>query len=92
VSKASQGAPAKRKEAPDEIADENTPVKVERLNGDSLLGIVRERTEYDEHDAPARVAVEGADTTVNVSDDQVSVARGSNADVVRSLVDGETDV
>jgi len=92
VSKAIQSAPAKRKEAPDEVADENTPVKVERLNGDSLLGIVRERTEYNDHDAPARVTVEGAEKTVNVSDDQVSVARGSNADVVRSLVGGEVDV
>ena len=92
MSKASQGAPAKRKEPVDEVADENTPVKVTRLSGDSLLGIVRKRTEYNEFDAPARVLVEGADTTVNVADGQVSVARGSNADVVRSLVGGETDV
>ncbi|RLM32667.1 hypothetical protein [Haloarcula sp. Atlit-120R] len=92
MSKATQGAPAKRKERPDEIADENTPVKVERLSGDSMLGIVRERTEYDAHGAPARVLVEGADTTVNVAAGQVSVARGSNADVVRSLVGGQEDV
>ncbi|NLV14386.1 hypothetical protein [Haloarcula argentinensis] len=92
MSKAAQGAPAKRKERPEEVADENTPVKVDRLEGDAMLGIVRERTEYDEHDAPARLLVEGTEKEVNVSDHQVSVARGSNADLVRSLVGGETDV
>jgi len=92
MSKAAQGAPAKRKERSDEIADENTPVKVNRLESESMLGIVRERTEYDQPDVPARVVVEGTETEANVSDHQVSVARGSNADLVRSLVGGETDV
>ena len=90
MSKASQGTPVKRKARADEPADVGTPVKVDRLSGGSLLGIVRERTEYDQHDAPARVVVEGSETEANVSDHQVSVARGSNADLVRSLVGGES--
>lgn len=90
MSRASQGAPATRRARADDTADVGTPVKVDRLEGGSLLGIVRERTEYDQHDAPARVVVGGPETEANVSDHQVSVARGSNADLVRSLAGGES--
>jgi len=92
MSKASQGAPAKRKARADEPADVGTPVKVDRLSGGSLLGIVRERYTYDEYDAPARVLVESSDEKVNAAANRVSIARGSNADVVRSLVEEDTNV
>ncbi|RLM41265.1 hypothetical protein DVK00_20445 [Haloarcula sp. Atlit-47R] len=92
MSRASQGAPAKRKARHDEPADVGTPVTVDRLSGDSLRGIVRERYTYDEHAAPAHVLVESSETMVNVATDRVSIARGSNADVVRSLVEADTNV
>jgi hypothetical protein len=92
MSKASDGAPVKRKSNPNETAEVDDPVKVTWDDGDTLLGIVRERHEYDEYDAPARVVVEGADREVNVSAERVDVAVGANADVVRSLVGGQEDV
>jgi len=92
MSKSTQAAPTKRKASDDEIAGENSPVKVDRVNGGSLLGIVRERHEYDGYDAPARVVVEGQEKTVNVSAEHVSVAHGSNADLVRSLLQDDDGV
>ena len=92
MSKASQGAPAKRRARADEIADVGTPVKVGRLSGDSLLGIVRERYTYDEYDASPRVLVEASERMVNVAAGRVSIARGANADVVHSLVEDDTNV
>ena len=92
MSKASHGAPAKRKDSADEIADVNTPVKVDREDGDTLLGIVRERHNYHEYDAPARVVVEGKDQEVNVSAENVTVAKGTNADLVRNIIRKDTNV
>jgi hypothetical protein len=92
MSRASQGAPAKRRARADDTADVGTPVKVDRLSGGSLLGIVRERYTYDEYNASARVLVESSEKIVNVAADRVSIARGSNADVVRSLVEDDTNV
>ncbi|WP_420182879.1 hypothetical protein ACNO8S_16465 (plasmid) [Haloarcula sp. KBTZ06] len=92
MSKASQGTPVKRKARADEPADVGTPVKVDRLSGGSLLGIVRERYTYEKYDAPPRVLVESSEKMVNVATDRVSIARGSNADVVRSLVEDDTNV
>ncbi|AAV44453.1 unknown (plasmid) [Haloarcula marismortui ATCC 43049] len=92
MSKASQGAPAKRQARADDTADVGTPVKVDRLESGSLLGIVRERYTYEEYDAPPRVLVESSEKMVNVATDRVSIARGSNADVVRSLVEEDTNV
>jgi len=92
MSKASQGAPAKRRARTDEPAGVGTPVKVDRLSGGSLLGIVRERYTYEEYAAPARVLVEASEKMVNVAADRVSIARRSNADVVRSLVEEDTNV
>lgn len=43
MSRASQGAPAKHRARADDTADVGTPVKVNRLGGGSVLGIVRER-------------------------------------------------
>ncbi|NHN65321.1 hypothetical protein G9463_18735 [Haloarcula sp. JP-Z28] len=92
MSRASQGAPATRRARADDTADVGTPVKVDRLEGGSLLGIVRERYTYEEYDAPPRVLVESSEKIVNVATDRVSIARGSNADVVRSLVEDDTNV
>ena len=92
MSRASHGAPTKRRARADEIADVGTPVKIDRLDGDSLLGIVRERYTYDEYDAPSRVLVESSEKMVNAAADRVSIARGANADVVQSLVEDNTNV
>jgi hypothetical protein len=73
------------------VADVGTPVKVDRLDGDSLLGIVRERYTYEEYAAPPRVLVESSEKMVNVAADRVSIARGANADVAYSIV-GKTNV
>lgn len=91
MSKASHGAPAKRKDSADEIADVSTPVKVDR-GEDTLLGIVRERHNYREYDAPARVVVEGKDQEVNASAENVTVAKGTNADLVRNIIRKDTNV
>lgn len=92
MSKASHGAPTKRKKPAEQVADVGTAVKIDRPNGDGMLGIVRERQEYDEYDAPARVTVEGSDTEVNTSVENVEVAEGTHAQLVQSIVGGDGDV
>ncbi|MDS0280023.1 hypothetical protein NDI85_19750 [Halomicroarcula sp. S1AR25-4] len=88
MSKASQGAPTKRPEPSEEVADVDDAVEVTRENGETMLGIVRERAEYDEYDAPARVTVEGSDTEVNVSVARVEVVRGKQATGIRNTIAG----
>ena len=92
MSRASQGTPATGRARTDGIADVGTPVKVDRLDGSALLGIVRERYTYEEYGAPPRVLVKSAERMVNVAADRVSIARGANADIVYSLVAEETNV
>jgi len=91
VSKASDGAPPRRTDEAD-VPTEGTPVKVNRLESGSMLGIIRYRLEYDYDDAPARLVVEGRDKTVNTSADRVDVATGKHADLVKDMLGDDEDV
>lgn len=92
MSKSGQSTFNRRREVDPGPAEANDAVWVERVDDakDDTRGVVREVTEFPEHDSPAQLVVATEhDGEIVTTRERVRVVTGADADLFRSVIGGD---